>query len=150
MVLGAGRGTRLASLGLGVPKILVDVGGEPLLARQLRYLAGEGFERVVVNTHHLADQVEAFAAAHSGRPELVLSAEPELLGTAGGVRNALDLLGDEPFTVLYGDVLVPEPLRPVVAKHRSPVTITVYESTETEGKGTVDVDADGRVTGFRE
>src|ERR1035441_6413429 len=104
MLLGAGRGTRLGALGLTVPKILVDVGGEPLLARQLRYLAREGAERVVVNAHHLADQVEAFAAQHTGPPELVVVREDELLGTAGGVRNALPELGTEPFVVLYGDV----------------------------------------------
>jgi NDP-sugar pyrophosphorylase family protein len=89
MVLGAGRGTRLASLGLEVPKILVDVSGEPLLARQLRYLDGEGVDRVVVNAHHMADKVLAFARERSGPPELIVVSEPELLGTAGGVRNAI-------------------------------------------------------------
>jgi len=153
MLLGAGRGTRLGALGLTVPKILVDVGGEPLLARQLRYLAGEGAERVVVNAHHLADQVEAFAAQHTGPPELTVVSEPELLGTAGGVRNALPLLGAEPFVVLYGDVLTDAPLAPLLEAHArsgSAATLAVYESTETAGKGTIDVDSDGRIIAFRE
>jgi choline kinase len=46
MVLAAGRGTRLEALGLGVPKPLVEIGGEPLLARQLRYLGQNGVELV--------------------------------------------------------------------------------------------------------
>src|SRR2546423_12596170 len=89
MILGAGRGTRLAQLDLGVPKILVDIDGEPLLARQLRYLDRQGVRRVVVNAHHLSGQVEAFAAGqHRGSPELVVVVEPTLLGTAGGGRHA--------------------------------------------------------------
>jgi NDP-sugar pyrophosphorylase family protein len=153
MLLGAGRGTRLASLGLNVPKILVDVGGEPLLARQLRYLAREGAERVVVNAHHLAEQVEDFAAQHTGPPELVVVREPELLGTAGGVRNALSELGSEPFVVLYGDVLTDAPLAPVLDAHArsdAAATLAVYRSHETEGKGTIEVDSEGRIVAFRE
>jgi NDP-sugar pyrophosphorylase family protein len=147
MVLGAGKGTRLARLGLNVPKILVDVGGEPLLARQLRYLGRLGIERVVVNAHHLAEQVEDFAREHIGAPELVVVREPQLLGTAGGVRNALEQLGDEPFLVLYGDVLLDFSLE---VPRRARATITVYESMHVAGKGTVEVDADDMVLRFRE
>jgi mannose-1-phosphate guanylyltransferase len=153
MLLGAGRGTRLASLGLDVPKILVDVAGEPLLARQLRYLAGEGASRVVVNAHHRAQQVEAFAAQHRGPPELVVVTEAELLGTAGGVRNAISKFSSDPIVILYGDVLTDVSLAPIVASHEQSgvqATITVYESEETEGKGTVAVDAADRLLGFHE
>src|SRR2546421_11150208 len=102
MVLAAGRGTRLGTLGRRIAQVLVDVGGEPLLARQLRYLAREDATRVVVNAHHLAEQIQAFVAAYEGSLELVYVYEQRLLGTAGGVRNALSLLGTEPFVVLYG------------------------------------------------
>jgi mannose-1-phosphate guanylyltransferase len=153
MLLAAGRGTRLAPLGLSVPKILVDVAGEPLLARQLRYLAGEGATRVVVNAHHLAEQVQAFAADHSGRPDLVVITESELLGTAGGVRNALAEFSSDPIVILYGDVLTQAALPPIIASHRESgvaATITVYQSTETAGKGTVAVDGQDRLLGFHE
>jgi NDP-sugar pyrophosphorylase family protein len=76
MLLGA-AGHPLASPGLNVPQILVDVGGEPLWARQLRYLAREGAGRVVVNGHHLAEQVEDFAAQHTGPSELAVVRETE-------------------------------------------------------------------------
>lgn len=136
-----------------MPKILIDVAGEPLLARQLRYLGTQGVLRVVVNAHHFAEQVEDFAAEHSRSPALVVVVEEHLLGTAGGVRNALAELGDDPFFVLYGDVLVDEPLAPVMDAHRAGgvvATITVYESTRTKDKGTVEVDDAGRVASFRE
>jgi NDP-sugar pyrophosphorylase family protein len=156
IVLAAGRGTRLAELDLGVPKALVQIGGEPLLARQLRYLHANGVGRVVVNAHHLSGAIEAFAAEYrsaAGGPELLVLVEPALLGTAGGVRNALDQLGEDAFVVLYGDVLFEEPLEALVRAHRERGalgTLAVYESDSLEGKGVISVDASGRITGFIE
>ncbi len=155
MVLAAGAGTRLAELELGVPKALVEIGGEPLLARQLRYLHANGVRRVVVNAHHLSEAIESFAAEYRSaqRPELVVLVEPQLLGTAGGVRNALAQLGEQAFLVLYGDVLFEEPLAPLVRTHRDSgalATLAVYESDSLHGKGVVSVDSSGRITGFIE
>jgi NDP-sugar pyrophosphorylase family protein len=156
MVLAAGRGTRLAELDLGVPKALVEIGGEPLLARQLRYLHANGVGRVVVNAHHLSEAIESFAAEYrsaAGGPELVVLVEPALLGTAGGVRNALDQLGEGAFVVLYGDVLFEQPLEPLVRSHRERgalATLAVYESDSLHGKGVISADASGRITGFVE
>jgi NDP-sugar pyrophosphorylase family protein len=155
MVLAAGRGTRLAELDLGVPKALVEIGGEPLLARQLRYLQANGVERVVVNAHHLSEAIESFAAEYrsAGGPELIVLVEPALLGTAGGVRNALAQLGPHAFVVLYGDVLFEEPLEPLVRAHRERgalATLAVYESDSIAGKGVISVDRSGRITGFVE
>jgi NDP-sugar pyrophosphorylase family protein len=153
MILAAGRGTRLAALGLNVPKPLVEIGGQPLLARQLRYLARQGVHRVVVNAHHLASAIESFAAEYKSPPELRVVVEPELLGTAGGVRNAIDELAGAPFIVLYGDVLLDASLAPLLDQHqrlRAQATLAVYRSSEVLGKGTVDVDEGGYVTGFQE
>ncbi len=153
MLLAAGRGTRLGKLGERTPKILVEIDGEPLLARQLRYLKGSGVQRVVLNAHHLADQVQAFVAALPEAADVEVVVEPKLLGTAGGVRNALDRLGDEAFAVLYGDVLCAEPIARVFDTHRRSgalATLTVYETTEIEGKGTVEVGPDGMVAAFHE
>lgn len=154
MILAAGRGTRLGELGRSVPKVLVEVGGEPLLARQLRYLLEDGpVERVVVNAHHLAPQIERFVAEHPRADAIDVVVEPSLLGTAGGVRNALPLLGDEPFAVLYGDVLIDEPLAELAATHRragAAATLTLYRTSEIEGKGTVELTAGGAVQAFNE
>jgi NDP-sugar pyrophosphorylase family protein len=153
MLLAAGRGTRLRSVEPDVPKVLVNIAGEPLLARQLRYLESQGISRVVVNVHHLADQVLAFADEYRGYLDLIVVVEKELLGTAGGVRNALSELGNDPFIVLYGDVLTNEPLPPLMDHHvqRDTVaTLAVYESTDTDGKGTIEVDESDLVTGFNE
>jgi NDP-sugar pyrophosphorylase family protein len=153
MLLAAGRGTRLQELGLTVPKILVDIGGEPLLAHQLRYLEREGATRVVINAHHLAGQVVDFAKSYAGTVELLTVVEKRLLGTAGGVRSALHHFREQSFAVLYGDVLLDARLTDVFATHRSSggvATLTAYESDEVLGKGLIEVAADGRVTTFAE
>lgn len=153
MILAAGRGTRLGSLGETVPKVLVEVGGEPLLARQLRYLRENGVERIVINAHHLADQIEGFVASQPDREDIVVIVERELLGTAGGVVNALPRLGDEGFVVLYGDVIIEESLVAVCETHRqlrAAATLTVYASDRVEGKGTVQATAEGLVEAFAE
>jgi mannose-1-phosphate guanylyltransferase len=153
MILGAGRGTRLARLGLGVPKVLVEIGGRPLLASQIEYLGREGIERVVINAHHQAKAIEAFARNLDGPADVTVVTEAKLLGTAGGVRNALDILGEDSFFVLYGDVVFDCPLAPITEAHRTrraDATLTVYESNTVEGKGTVVIDEGGWVTGFGE
>lgn len=153
MVLAAGRGTRLGRLGMTIPKVLVDIAGQPLLSRQLDYLSDAGAQRIVVNAHHLSEAIEEFAAAYRGPAELRVVVEPELLGTAGGVRNALGELGPAPFAVLYGDVLIDEPLDAVFETHRdagADATITVYRAERMPGKGFVDIDDAGRVIRFEE
>lgn len=153
MILAAGRGTRLGELGQTMPKVLVEVGDEPLLARQIRYLKDGGIERIVVNAHHLADQIESFVATHPWTADIEVVIEPELLGTAGGTRNALPHLGEKAFVVLYGDVIVNEPIDAVWETHRrvnGVATITLYQTDDVKGKGTVEVALDGSVTAFRE
>jgi NDP-sugar pyrophosphorylase family protein len=153
MVLAAGRGTRLGELGKRTAKALVPIDGEPLLAHQLRYLGGEGVERVVVNASHLSQQVEDFASEHSGRPALEVIVEPEQpLGTAGGVINALPELSEDPLLILYGDVISGEPLDALASVHDAahPVaSLAVYYSEDARQKGVVELEG-SRVTAFYE
>jgi len=103
MVLAAGFGTRMRPLSDTVPKPLIQLRGETLIDRVLARLAGAGVEKAVVNTHYLADQVEAHLAGRK-TPEIVISPEPDvLLDTGGGVKNALSLLGEHPFFIHNSD-----------------------------------------------
>jgi NDP-sugar pyrophosphorylase family protein len=152
MVLAAGRGTRLGALGERRAKALIEVGSEPLLAHQLRYLGNQGVERVVVNASHLAGQLEEFAGARQGPPELQLVAEPEPLGTAGGVLNALSLFTTDPILVLYGDVVSTEDLEPMSAlhaRHRPVATLAAFHTDHAQAKGVVELSG-SKVTGFHE
>jgi NDP-sugar pyrophosphorylase family protein len=153
IVLAAGLGTRLGTLGAQVPKVLIPVGGRPLLERHLELLEHAGVERVVVNAFHLASQIEEFVREYHGSLEVVCSVEPRLLGTAGSVRRSLPYLEPGPFVVVYGDVIVQEPLGSLLAAHakkRPVATLAVHREVSAEGKGVVEVDGEGRVTGFVE
>jgi NDP-sugar pyrophosphorylase family protein len=153
IILGAGRGTRLGSLGKTIPKVLIEVGGERLLERQLRYLERNGIHHVVVNAHHQAAQITSFVEAYSGSVDLTCVIEERLLGTAGGVRNALEYLQPGPFVVLYGDVIIDAPIEEMLRLHRTSGasgTLAVHEAHSAEGKGVVEVDESGRIRRFTE
>ena len=112
MILAAGRGERMRPLTDHMPKPVIPVAGRSALDRMLDRLAG--YERVVINAWHLAGKIEAAVAARRDPPVVVVR-EEHVLGTGGGVANALGLLGDEPFLVANGDVFLSEsPGRPVL------------------------------------
>ena len=110
MILAAGLGTRLQPLTDVTPKSMMDVGGSPLISHQLRWLANAGVSEVVINLHHLGEQIEAHVGDGAAFGLTVrYSHEPVLLETGGGVVKALPLLGDEPFWLLLGDVFTDFP-----------------------------------------
>ncbi len=103
MVLAAGLGTRMRPLTLERPKPLIEVAGRSLLDRGADVLRRAGVTHMVVNKHHLPDQIEAWAG---NRRDLQISVQDEtglLLDTGGGVARALPCLGDEAFFVLNSD-----------------------------------------------
>ena len=102
MVLAAGLGTRMQPLSADRPKPLIELAGQTLLDRVLDHLTDAGVTRIVVNTHYKADMIAEHLAP---RADIILSPEPDLLETGGGVRNALAKLGDDPFYVVNSDAV---------------------------------------------
>lgn len=108
MVFAAGLGTRLRPLTDSLPKALVPVSGEPLLSHVLRKLKASGYDEVVVNVHHFADQVKEYLSEHDfGLKVMVSDESSQLLETGGGIAHARSLLmpSDEPFLVHNVDIL---------------------------------------------
>ena len=105
MILAAGRGERMRPLTDHIPKPLLKVGGKPLIVWHLERLAAAGFKEVVINHAHLGQQIEA-ALGDGSQWGLSIQYSPEkvALETAGGIANAMPLLGDAPFLVVNGDV----------------------------------------------
>ena len=105
MILAAGRGERLRPLTETVPKALVEAGGKPLIGWHLERLAASGFREVVINVSHLADQiVDALGDGARYGLRIAWSREAEPLETAGGIANAVPLLGSAPFLLVNGDI----------------------------------------------
>jgi|SRR5579871_645189 len=105
IVLAAGLGTRMRPYNGAIPKPLVAVGGKALIDYALDRLAECGVARAVVNVHHLADALERHLAARQ-KPAVVISDERgALLGTGGGIANALPKLAAGPFFLVNSDTL---------------------------------------------
>jgi len=100
MILAAGRGERMRPLTDTTPKPLIAIRGRSMLDRTLDRLSEHGVRNVVVNVHHLGEQI---ATEVGGRAHIVR--EDRLLDTGGSVKNALSLLGEGPFFVINGDGL---------------------------------------------
>lgn len=106
MVLAAGRGERMRPLTDRVPKPLLPVGGQPLVAWQLQVLARAGCRDIVMNCAWQAEALQA-ALGDGSRWGVSIRYSPEpwpALETGGGVFQALPLLGPEPFLLVNGDV----------------------------------------------
>lgn len=103
MVLAAGEGRRLRPLTEHTPKPLIPVGGKTMLDHALDQLAAIGVTHCVVNTYHLADQIQNHLKQRSS-PEIMISHETELLNTGGGIAKALPYFKGEPFFVLNADI----------------------------------------------
>lgn len=104
MVLAAGYGKRLRPLTLTTPKPLVPVAGRPLIDHALDRLKQAGIRRAVVNVHYLGYMIEAHLDGRT-EPKIIISREEKLLDTGGGVLQALDHFGGQPFVVVNSDMI---------------------------------------------
>jgi MurNAc alpha-1-phosphate uridylyltransferase len=111
MILAAGRGERLRPLTDNAPKPLIPVAGRSMLDRSMERLVAHGVRTVVVNVHHLGEQI---ARLLDGRARIVR--EERLLETGGSVKNALPLLGEGPYFILNGDGLWRDGPQPMLSR----------------------------------
>jgi len=103
MILAAGKGLRMLPLTLRRPKPLIELAGRALIDHALDALEDAEVQRVIVNIHHLGEQVIAHLRGWS-YPEIVISDERDgLLDTGGGIARALPLIGRRPFYLLNSD-----------------------------------------------
>ncbi len=106
MILAAGRGERMRPLTDHTPKPLLPVAGKPIIVHTINQLVSAGFHEIVINHAHLGQQIEA-ALGNGEQFGAVLYYSPEgdeALETAGGIINALPLLGNDVFLVVNGDI----------------------------------------------
>jgi MurNAc alpha-1-phosphate uridylyltransferase len=126
MILAAGRGERMRPLTDQCPKPLLAVGGKPLIVRHIEHLAAAGITELVINHAHLGHMLEAALGDGSAfGVHIQWSPEPPgALETAGGIRQAMQFLGDAPFIVVNGDIFCDADLKALVeiAPHLSPAS----------------------------
>jgi NDP-sugar pyrophosphorylase family protein len=168
MILAAGEGTRLRPFTLETPKVLLPIGGVPLICYTLAWLKRYDISQVVINLHHLGEKIREFLGDGSRFGlEIVYSPEEILLGTAGGVKKMEPLLSAKPkspvpnpqspvtnpFVVVYGDVLTDFNLSAMVKFHQKKkalATVAVTKVTKPSEVGVVKLKKDGRIVSFVE
>ncbi len=155
ILLAAGLGTRLGELGRDTPKCLIQVGSEPLLGRLLGQLFDAGIEKVLVNTHHRAELIRDYVAQSAFASRILVTYEPELLGTAGTLRANWEFFQGGPGMVLHGDNYfgkeLPGLLETFDKRDEGIVgTMLVFESVSPSECGIIETDESGRVTAFHE
>jgi MurNAc alpha-1-phosphate uridylyltransferase len=118
MILAAGRGERMRPLTDSTPKPLLEAGGKSLIAWTLESLAAAGVREVVINTAHLGHEIErAIGDGARWNVAIQYSREPEgALETAGGIANAVPLLGAAPFLVVNGDIFTDYPFSTLLTR----------------------------------
>ena len=106
MILAAGLGTRMNPLTLNIPKPLIKIGKHSLLERSINLLIEYGVKELVINVHHLADQIENFIKNKNLKIKIIISDERnELLDTGGGIYKGTESFSDEPFIVVNPDTV---------------------------------------------
>src|SRR5262245_32638807 len=153
LVLTAGLGTRLRPLTLVRAKPAVPIGGEPMVRRIITWLRAAGVSDLVLNLHHLPETIASVVGDGSDLHVRVRYSweQPAVLGTAGGPRRAVPLLGGGTFLIVNGDTLTDVDVPSLVAWHQASdalVTLALVPNDQPEKYGGVVVDAESRVTGF--
>ncbi|MGD9281894.1 MAG: sugar phosphate nucleotidyltransferase, partial [Desulfobacterales bacterium] len=126
LILSAGLGTRLRPYTDHTPKPLFTICGRPLLDITISKLIEAGCESIMINTHHLHTQIEAFVAQQTYPIPIETRYEPIILGTGGAIINVKDFWNDHPFMVINADIVTKIDLRAVYdfhCQHRHPVTL---------------------------
>ena len=153
LVLTAGLGTRLRPLTDVRAKPAIPVAGEPIIRRIIAWLAANGVANLVLNLHHRPDTLTAVVGDGSDLAVRVRYSweQPVVLGSAGGPRQALPILGVETFLLVNGDTLTDLDLRALADAHAasgSLVTLALVPNREPLRYGGVGLDRGSRVTRF--
>jgi N-acetyl-alpha-D-muramate 1-phosphate uridylyltransferase len=137
MILAAGLGTRLKPFTEKHPKALFPINGKTLLQRNIEYLQAYGFDNVIVNVHHFADQIiEEIKNNNGWGSNVVVSDETnEVLETGGGLKKAADFFmhSDEPFVLMNADILTDLDLKEMLAQHKdkNPIATVAVTNRQT-------------------
>ena len=120
----------------------------------LRLLEQHSFHDVIANVHYFPDMIrEYFGDGSDYGVRLSYSHEQQLLGTAGGVRNVREFLGDETFLIISGDALTDIDLTALCTRHKEAGgigTLALKPVDDPSQLGVVILDEDGRIQGFQE
>jgi NDP-sugar pyrophosphorylase family protein len=148
LILAAGLGTRLRPYTNHTPKALFTISDRPLLDIIITKLIEAGCEAIIINTHHLHDQIESYIAQQTYAIPVLTRFEPQILGTGGAIKNVEDFWNDHPFMVINSDIVTSIDFQQVYdfhCQHLHPATLVLVDDPESNS---VACDAEGYVVEF--
>jgi NDP-sugar pyrophosphorylase family protein len=152
MILAAGRGERLRPLTNTTPKPLVSVGGKPLIEYAIDSVRRAGIDEVVINLHHLGEQIRDHVGDGSRFGVRVHYSQEDILqDTGGGIRDARRYLDGSTFVTMNSDTIVDVDLKEIVRVHRASgaiATMLLRKDPRMESFGIIETESDGRVGRF--
>lgn len=147
--MAGGRGTRIAQLFPGIPKPLIPIDGMPILEREIRMLAAQGFKDIILTVGYLADQIiEYFGDGSQLGVQIDYFVEEQPLGNAGALFRLRDKIGEEPFLLLNADAAFHVDFNRMLdfhKKHGGLVTLFTHPNSHPYDSGLIIADADGKV-----
>src|SRR5262245_14845367 len=152
MILAAGLGSRLRPLTTYLPKPLVPILNRPLLWHLITRVRDAGIHEIAVNLHYRGEQIRNWLGnGHHLNVEVSYSEEPELLGSAGGVRRLRRFFGNEPALIVHGDILFDVDLTAVIQYHlvrAAQATLVLHPAHHRYNYGKIRVNAQGQIGQF--
>ena len=153
MIMAAGVGSRLMPMTIDIPKPMIPMVNQQLMANTIQLLQDHGFASIIANLHYHADCISNyFGDGRAFKVSLDYSREEELMGTAGGVKRCEWFL-DETFVIVSGDALTDINLSGLVQAHKQKgalATIALKEVQDVENFGVVITDENGLIKSFQE
>jgi NDP-sugar pyrophosphorylase family protein len=153
MVLCAGHGTRLGDLTKEIPKAMLPLHGHPLLAYIISHLKSHDFDQIAINLHFRPEVIrDYFSDGSKFNATLTYSYEPELLGTAGGVKKMESYFrAEDAFLIHYGDILTDQDFTAMLSFHRTHNALaTLLVHQRAKSNSAVSMDEQGRILSFLE
>ena len=152
--MAGGEGTRLRPLTLDVPKPFLRVAGKPAIEYALEALVEAGIKDIIVTTFYKPERLMHHLLGGSRlNARIFYSVEDEAMGTAGGVRKCLPLIGEDTTVVLSGDVIADVNVKALVDAHRKSGAVATMALTKVDNPsefGIVGLDETGRIVRFKE
>ena len=148
MILAAGRGERMRPLTDHTPKPLLLAAGKPLIEHTIKQLAAAGFTDIVINHAYLGQQIEDYLG-NGQRLGVTICYSREgdtALETAGGIINALPLLGEEPFLVVNGDIATDFPFATLKQQTVDLAHLVLIDNPAHHPTGDFALNTDGQLT----
>jgi NDP-sugar pyrophosphorylase family protein len=150
MIFAAGLGTRLYPITKDRPKAMAEVNGITLLEHNIRFIAAQGFDEIIVNVHHFADKVIDFLKSKNNFGlRIEVSYEKELLDTAGGLAKAASFFDDKDFLLYNVDVVSNIDIQKMLAHHQQNKAIATLAIRQRETSRYLLFDENNHLAGWR-